>query len=92
MHLQPSETLRLLWPQWQGAGRDMVAHLTPGIPAEQARLGYVTGTTVLQAILPPHDGPTATVPVSFVDDADLRDGIDSKSAVLTQLVDGMPLL
>ena len=80
-----SSTLRLLWPQWQGAGRDMVAHLTPGIPAEQARLGYVTGTTVLQAVLPQHDGPTATVPVSFVDDADLQDGVDSKSAVLAQL-------
>ncbi len=79
-------TLRLIWPQWQGAGRDMVAHLTPGIPAEQARHGYVTGTSVLQAVLPPHDGPTATVPVSLDDEGtELRDGIDAKSAVLTQL-------
>jgi arginase len=46
-------TLRLVWPQWQGAGRDMVAQLTPGIPMDQARHGYVTGTAVLQAGCPP---------------------------------------
>jgi arginase len=78
-------TLRLLWPQWQGAGRDMVASLTPGIPLEQARRGYVTGSAVLNAILPPHSGPTASVPVSVADDNTHRDGIDSKTAVVTQL-------
>jgi arginase len=59
-----ASTLRLVWPQWQGAGRDMVAHLMPGVPLDQARRGYMTGTAVLQAILPPHDGPTANVPVT----------------------------
>lgn len=83
---ETTTTLRLLWPQWQGAGNDMVAHLTPGIPLAQARVGYATGTTVLQAVLPPHDGPTATVPVSF-DDAgtEKSDGVEAKSAVLSQL-------
>jgi arginase len=85
-------TLRLLWPQWQGAGREMVASLTPGIPLEQARHGYVTGTTVLNAILPPHDGPTASVPVTFDDDDAHRDGIDSKTAVVTQLAAALAVI
>lgn len=78
-------TLRLLWPQWQGAGRDMVAALTPGIPLEQARHGYVVGTTILNAVLPPHTGPTASVPVSLDDDGTHRDGVDSKAVVVKQL-------
>ncbi|MFZ2526865.1 MAG: arginase family protein [Rhodococcus sp. (in: high G+C Gram-positive bacteria)] len=79
-------TLRLVWPQWQGATRDMVAELTPGIPLDQARRGYAVGTAVLDAILPPHDGPSATVPVGM-DDRGLeqRDGVDAKDTVVTQL-------
>lgn len=50
------------------------------------------GTTVLSAILPPHDGPTATVPVSFDDDDTHRDGIDSKSAVVTQLAAALAVI
>ncbi|MET0703199.1 MAG: arginase family protein [Mycobacterium sp.] len=89
---ESTTTLRLLWPQWQGAGREMVASLTPGIPLEQARHGYVTGTAVLDAILPAHAGPTASVPVSFDDDGAHRDGIDSKSAVVTQLAAALAVI
>jgi arginase len=82
----PDATLRLLFPQWQGAGQEMVAQLTAGIPLEQARYGYATGTAVLAAMLPPHDGPTATVPVSLAeDDFGRGDGIESKSAIVAQL-------
>jgi arginase len=83
---QDDKTLRLLWPQWQGAAEYMVAQLTPGIPLEQARRGYSTGTAVLQAILPAHRGPTATVPVTLDDEGTQhQNGVDAKDAVLRQL-------
>ena len=79
-------TLRLIWPQWQGAGRQMVAHLMPGVPIDQALRAYATGTEVLRAVLPPHAGPTASVPASFTDDGgDVEGGVESKSVVTAQL-------
>ncbi|MES4904204.1 MULTISPECIES: hypothetical protein [unclassified Streptomyces] len=59
--------LRLLWPEWQGAGAAMVGHLAPEFPLDAARRAHTVGTTVLQAVLPPSDGPVATVPVSLGD-------------------------
>lgn len=32
-------TLRLVWPQWQGAGRDNIQALLPEVPYERARRG-----------------------------------------------------
>jgi arginase len=79
-------TLRLLWPQWQGASADNIDALLPEFPHEEARLGYTIGTDVLQAVLPPHHGPTDTVPVTFGDEGlDSVDGVDAKGAVLRQL-------
>ena len=64
----------------------MVAQLTPGIPLDQARRGYSTGTAVLQAILPAHTGPTATAPVTMNDEGTQhQNGIEAKEAVLRQL-------
>jgi len=64
----------------------MVAQLTPGIPLEQARRGYSTGTAVLQAILPAHRGPTTTVPVTLDDEGTQhQNGVDAKVAVRRQL-------
>jgi arginase len=45
-------TLRLLWPQWQGAGTSSVRELAPEFPFEVARRGYAVGSTVLAAVLP----------------------------------------
>ena len=50
--------LRLIWPQWQGAGSPSVHALAPEFAFEVARRGYAVGATVLEAVLPPHDGPT----------------------------------
>jgi arginase len=78
--------LRLLWPQWQGAGTSSVRNLAPEFPFDVARRGYAVGSAVLEAVLPPHDGPTAAVPVAM-DDTGLaeRDGIEAKDVVLAQL-------
>ena len=60
--------LRLIWPQWQGAGSTSVAELaTPEFPYDIARCGYTIGTRVLRAILPEHEGPTVEVPVEMSD-------------------------
>ncbi|GAB2738391.1 arginase family protein [Salinifilum aidingensis] len=44
------------------------------------------GTAVLEAVLPPHDGPTATVPVTMSDRGlEQRDGVEAKTVVVEQL-------
>ena len=79
-------TLRLVWPQWQGAGTLAVRELAPEFPFDVARRGYAVGSAVLAAVLPPRDGPTATVPVTMGDEGlTERDGLEAKSAVLRQL-------
>lgn len=73
--------LRLVWPQWQGAGSESVRSLAPEFPFDIARRGYSVGTKVLQAVLPEHDGPTAIVPVEMSDiGLEERDGIEAKAA------------
>ncbi|MFC0675196.1 arginase family protein [Brachybacterium hainanense] len=78
--------LRLVWPQWQGAGTSSVRELAPELPFDVARRGYAVGSRVLQAVLPEHDGPTAVVPVDMSDAGlEERDGVEAKAAVLRQL-------
>jgi hypothetical protein len=78
--------LRLVWPQWQGAGTGSVRSLAPEFPFDIARRGYSIGTKVLQALLPEHAGPTAVVPVEMGDiGLEERDGIEAKAVVLQQL-------
>ncbi|HET9874115.1 MAG TPA: arginase family protein [Propionibacteriaceae bacterium] len=78
--------LRLLWPQWQGAGTESIRSLASEFPFDAARRGYSVGTKVLQAVLPEHDGPIAVVPVEMSDRGlEERDGIEAKTVVLQQL-------
>lgn len=84
--LNDSRTLRLVWPQWQGAGRGNVAELLPELPLAQARRGYAVGARVLQAILPEHVGPTEIVPVDMSDpDEGSTNGVESRATVLDSL-------
>lgn len=85
--------LRLVWPQWQGAGTQSVRSLAPEFPFEIARRGYAVGTSVLQAVLPEHAGPTAVVPVEMGDSGlDERDGIEAKTVVLEQLRSALAII
>lgn len=86
-------TLRLLWPQWQGAGTTSVQALAPEFPFEVARRGYAVGSAVLAAVLPANQGPTAAAPVAM-DDAglELRDGIEAKEVILTQLAQALEVI
>ena len=80
--------LRLIWPQWQGAGYDNAGLLVPELPVQVARRGYVAGARALAAMLPPSGGPTEIVPVSLEELAGpdgaegSTGGIESRSAVL----------
>ncbi|MCB0929262.1 MAG: arginase family protein [Mycobacterium sp.] len=84
--------LRVIWGQWQGAGASVVRDLTPELPFDAARRGYAVGAQVLAAVLPPHDGPTVTVPVCDSGDLAERDGIEAKSVVLDQLAAALRLI
>ena len=86
-------TLRLLWPQWQGAGTSSVQALAPEFPFEVARRGYAVGSAVLAAVLPANQGPTAAAPVAM-DDAglELADGIEAKQVILTQLAQAFEVI
>ncbi|MEE1800698.1 arginase family protein [Streptomyces sp. JV176] len=87
---QDGVSLRLVWPQWQGAGTSSVEAFAPEFPLDVARRGYATGAAVLEAVLPPHDGPTATVPVTMSDDGlEERDGVEAKEIVLQQLAEAL---
>lgn len=88
-----AEHLRLVWPQWQGAGTSSVRELMPDFPFETARRGYSVGTAVLQAVLPEHNGPTAIVPVEMGNKLfEERDGIEAKAIVLEQLRGALAIL
>lgn len=85
--------LRLVWPQWQGAGTWRVRDLAPELPVDVARRGYAVGSSVLAAVLPPHDGPTAVVPVSMSDEGlSEQDGVEAKEIVLWQLESALGLV
>jgi arginase len=44
------------------------------------------GSAVLEAVLPPHDGPSATVPVTMSDAGlEERGGVEAKTVILEQL-------
>ena len=79
-------TLRLLCPQWQAAGTSSVRDLASEFPFDVARRGYAVGSAVLEAVLPPHEGPTATAPVAMGDEGlDLVDGVEAKAVIVDQL-------
>ncbi|GAC57604.1 putative hydrolase [Gordonia hirsuta DSM 44140 = NBRC 16056] len=79
-------TLRLVWPQWQGAGQETVAELLPEVALERARRGYAVGAQVLDAVLPSRGRSTAHV---VVDDEDepVTEGIESRG-VLAESLEG----
>jgi arginase len=67
---------------------------TAATPAtDVARRGYAVGSTVLEAILPPHDGPTAVAPVAMSDEGlALVDGVEAKAVIVDQLVRALQVI
>jgi len=85
-NINDAKTLRLVYPQWQGAGADTVAELLPGVPLDSARRAYAVGSRILEAILPAHNGPTEIVPVSQGDEGlDIEQGIEARAGIIASL-------
>jgi hypothetical protein len=79
-----------VWPQWQGAGTSSVRTLAAEFPLAVARREYAVGSAVLEAVLPPHHGPTAAVPFETGDVG--LDGIEAKRPVVDQLGRALELI
>ena len=89
----PDVNLRLVWPQWQGGGTSSVRQLASEFPFDVARRGYAVGAAVLDAVLPPHDGPTVTAAVTMGDEGlELRDGVEAKAVILHQLARALEVI
>lgn len=86
------KTLRLNFPQWQGAGDGTVAHLVPEVDFRYAQTGYYLGSQLLNWLLPSNT-PTAEVPVSL-DTYDLteQNGIYAYQANKKQLASALTIL
>lgn len=55
------KTIRLVYPQWQGAN---IAQWLPNLPENEASRGYYLGAMLLDFLAPKTDNETYTVPVS----------------------------
>ena len=67
--------------------------LASEFPFDVARRGYAVGAAVLDAVLPPHDGPTVTAAVTMGDEGlELRDGVEAKAVILHQLARALEVI
>lgn len=58
-----SETLRLLFPQWQGANSILLRTLVPDL--KEPGFGYTLGSRMINLLVPDPNTKTATVPISM---------------------------
>jgi len=74
-------------------GTSSVRELASEFPFDVARRGYAIGSTVLDAVLPPHDGPSVAVPVSMSNEGlEEREGIEAKTVILDQLAQALKVI
>lgn len=85
-------TLRLNFPQWQGAGSGTVAHLVGEVDFRYAQTGYHLGANLIDWLMPT-DLPVQTVPVSLdVNDVAEENGIYAYQANYRQLVSALEII
>ena len=92
MTAQSTDTLRLVWPQWQGAGTASTSAMTSDLPAEHTRDAYAVGTRVLDALIDTPNARTERVPVPAIDDPAVTEGVESKPIVLEQLREALAII
>lgn len=77
-----SDTLRLIYPQWQGG---IVDHWMPDIPAADSSRGYYLGAQLLRMLAPESSQKTVEVPVSLdINDREIEKGISARQVILKQ--------
>jgi arginase len=51
------------------------------------------GSAVLEAVLPPNEGPVATAPLTFSDEGlEKRDGVEAKTVIVRQLARALDVI
>ncbi|HKU31327.1 MAG TPA: arginase family protein [Arthrobacter sp.] len=87
-------TLRLLWPQWQGAAPDVVGTLAPELPLPTAQTGYSLGTRILDVLVPEAAGQrTKVVPVApYSPTLGADRGVFAREVVIDQLRSALGIL
>lgn len=77
-----SDTLRLIYPQWQGG---IVDHWMPDIPAADSSRGYYLGAQLLCMLAPESSQKTVEVPISLdINDRKIENGISAYQIILKQ--------
>lgn len=91
MHsIEASQTLRLLYPQWQG---DNIARLVPELKEEDSSLGYALGAELLNFLAPQNlNSKTAKVPVSMEYKRESKNGILNYDEIVKQTKAALEIL
>ena len=88
--MNKEETLRLIYPQWQGG---VINRLVTEIPADDASRGYFLGSHLLNFLAPDNGQRTAEVPVSLdINDREVKNGINSYDAIVRQTQAALDIL
>lgn len=76
------ETIRLIYPQWQGG---IVTHWMPDIPADDASRGYYLGAQLLNLLAPQSSQKVVEVPVSLaIGERKVEKGISDYRVIFEQ--------
>ena len=85
-----NKTIRLIYPQWQGAN---IASWIPKIPAKDSSRGYYLGAMLLDFLAPETEMKTFTVPVSTeYQERKVTDGIIDKEIIIKQTKAALDIL
>lgn len=77
-----TNTIRLIYPQWQGG---IVTHWMPDLPAEDASRGYYLGARLLNMLAPESSQKTVEVPVSLeIGERKVEQGVSDRAIIATQ--------
>lgn len=86
-------SLRLLFPQWQGAPVEVLHSRLPELTLDQASTAHALGARLLQLLAPASDTPTAEVPVNTSRRGlVVSDGIYARDIVLAHLRAALAIL
>ncbi|MCE9161514.1 arginase family protein [Bacteroides thetaiotaomicron] len=89
---QSMKTIRLIYPQWQGA---KITHLIPELKdnPNDASKGYYLGAQLLNYLAPNTNQETFTVPVSMeMTDREITDGVTDRDVLLKQTKTALGML
>lgn len=79
---QSMETIRLIYPQWQGG---IVTHWMPDIPADDASRGYYLGAQLLNMLAPQTSQKVVEVPITLeIGERKVEKGISDYAVIFEQ--------